>query len=385
MSTLMTPTPDTTRARGASGPRPPKPSVGKGALLVAEREVLEQLRSKSFLISTAVMLVLFLGAIVVSAIMSGRDTADTEIAVVAGTEQAVAALDGFAPVVAEDEAEARERVEAGDVEAAVLPSAGPAGVKVVVLEEPPGALVQALSVTPEVEQLDTEAPDPGIRFIIAFGFGIVFFLSAMGFGSMIAQNTVTEKQSRVVELLLAAVPARALLAGKILGNASLALGQNAALAAVSVLGLVLTGQDEILRLVSAPIVWFVLFFVVGFVLLAAIFAASASLVSRQEDVGTVMTPAMMLVMAPYFLVIFFNSNDTVLRVMSYVPFSAPVGMPMRMFLGDAVWWEPVVSLVVLALTAVVVIAIGAKIYERSLLRTGPRVRLREVLGRKAAA
>ena len=44
---------------------------------------------------------------------------------------------------------------------------------------------------------------------------------------------------------------------------------------------------------------------------------------------------MMLIMLPYFLVIFFNDNPLVLGIMSYVPFSAPVGMPMRIFLGDA--------------------------------------------------
>src|SRR5690606_15170455 len=189
----------------------------------------------------------------------------------------------------------------------------------------------------------------------------------------------------IVELLLAAVPARSLLAGKILGNTALALGQTAALAAVSVLGLVVTGQDGLLGALGAPLVWFVLFFVVGFVLLAGVFAASASLVSRQEDVGTVMTPAMMLVMAPYFLVIFFNDNDTVLRVMSYVPFSAPVGMPMRLFLGDAAWWEPLMSLVVLAPTALAVIAIGARSYARSLLRTGPRAPPRGPIRRHALA
>lgn len=383
MSTLTTPA--TTPAGPTDRPRPPKPDVVRGAMLVAEREVLAQLRSKSFLISTGVMLALFLGAIVISAIVSGRDTDDTRVAVVGTAEQVVGTLDGYEGVPAADEAAARELVRSGDVEAAVVPAAEPPGVKVIVMEEPPGSLVQALAVTPEVVQLDTDATEPGVRYLIAFGFGLVFFMSAMGFGSMIAQNTVTEKQSRIVELLLAAVPARSLLAGKILGNTALALGQTAALAAVSVLGLVVTGQDGLLGALGTPLVWFVLFFVVGFVLLAGVFAASASLVSRQEDVGTVMTPAMMLVMAPYFLVIFFNDNDTVLRVMSYVPFSAPVGMPMRLFLGDAAWWEPLVSLVVLALTALAVIAIGARIYERSLLRTGPRVRLREVIGRNAVA
>ncbi len=65
--------------------------------------------------------------------------------------------------------------------------------------------------------------------------------------------------------------------------------------------------------------------------------------------------------------------------MSYVPFSAPVGMPMRLFLGEAQWWEPLVSLAVLIATTAVVVALGSRIYSNSLLRTGSRVKLREAL------
>jgi ABC-2 type transport system permease protein len=150
-------------------------------------------------------------------------------------------------------------------------------------------------------------------------------------------------------------------------------------AAVSVIGLMATGQDGLLSLLGAPLLWFILFFIVGFVLLAAIFAASASLVSRIEDSGSVLMPAMMLTMLPYFIVILFPENRLVMVVASYFPFSAPVAMPVRLFTGDAAWWEPLVSLAVLAVSAAAAIAVAARIYRRSLLNVGPRVRLREAL------
>ena len=130
---------------------------------------------------------------------------------------------------------------------------------------------------------------------------------------------------------------------------------------------------------GAPVIWFVVFFAVGFVLLAALFAAAAALVSRQEDVGSVSSPVMMLVMIPYFLVIFFNDNDLILTIMSYVPFSAPVGMPMRVFPGDAAWWEPVLSLAIVLATTILVVIVGSKVYSNSLLRVGTRVKLSEAL------
>jgi len=115
------------------------------------------------------------------------------------------------------------------------------------------------------------------------------------------------------------------------------------------------------------------------VMLAALFAATSAMVSRAEDIGSVTTPVTMLVMIPYFLVVFFNDNALVVTIMSYVPFSAPVGMPLRLFLGEALWWEPLLSLAILLATCVAVIAIGARIYENSLLRIGQRVKLADAL------
>ncbi|NLA09381.1 MAG: ABC transporter permease, partial [Microbacteriaceae bacterium] len=138
-------------------------------------------------------------------------------------------------------------------------------------------------------------------------------------------------------------------------------------------------QAALLQGLGAPIVWFAIFFLFGFILLASLFAAAAAMVSRQEDIGSTTMPLTMLIMAPYMLVILFNDNPLVMSIMSYVPFSAPVGMPMRLFLGEAQWWEPLLSLVILLATCVAAIWVGAKIYENSLLRMGARVKLGEAL------
>ncbi|MBD3778757.1 MAG: ABC transporter permease, partial [Micrococcales bacterium] len=353
----------------------------------AEREIVTQVRTKSFLISTGILLLLVLGGIVLTSLLGDKlGGGDTKVAVVPATASVIADVDGLEPVDAADADEARALVESEEVSAAILPdedAGNPLGIVVVGLDSAPDDVVGALAVTPPVELLDDSATPAGLRYLVSLLFGLVFLMAASSFGGTIAQNTVQEKQSRIVEILLSTVPPRALLAGKILGNTVLAVGQIAAIAAVAVVGLVVTGQDDVLSLVGAPVAWFVLFFLVGFVLLAAMFASAASLVSRIEDTGSVLTPVIMLVMIPYFGVIFFNDNDTVLTVMSYVPFSAAVGMPVRLFLGQAAWWEPLLSLAVLVVSAAVVTAIGARIYERSVLRTGRRVKLSEALAKAA--
>ena len=151
------------------------------------------------------------------------------------------------------------------------------------------------------------------------------------------------------------------------------------------IGLVVTVQADILSQISVSMLWFVAFFIVGFVLLAAVYAGSASRVSRIEDTGAVLTPVTWLAMAPYFIVVFFLTNETVMTVASYVPFSAPVAMPVRVFLGNAQWWEPILSLGILVVSAWAAIVLASVIYRRTVLRTGTRVKLKEALSGSAAS
>jgi ABC-2 type transport system permease protein len=348
--------------------------------LVSAREIQARLRSKAFVVSAAILLVMVVASIVVGGLVGKASSDDTTpVAVVDGVS--LPSTGGLDVTRVDDRADAERLVRNGDVDAAIVPESGPLGFGVVGLDQAPTDVVQALAVSPRVELLDPDALPPGLVSLVGVAFGVVFFAAAVTFGQSIAQSVVEEKSTRVVEILMAAIPARALLAGKVLGNSVMALGQSVAIAIAAAVTLAVTGQDNLFTLLGPSMLWFVVFFAIGFVLLAAMFAASAALVSRQEDVGSVTTPVMMLVMIPYFLIIFAADNPTVLGIMSYVPFSAPIGMPMRIFLGTAEWWEPIVSLLVVIVSAALVVVIGARVYENALLRTGGRVKLTEALQR----
>lgn len=354
-------------------------SSGSAVMLVAEREITTQVRTKSFLISNAITLAVIVIGIVLSGLLGGGDSEATRVAVLPETTAVVTDTDGLEAVPAADLSAAEELVRSGEVTAAVVPDSSTLGYRVIGLEKSPDDVVGLLAVQPEVELLAPAEVTDGLRYLIGLGFGLVFMAAAMGSGAMIVQNTVQEKQSRVVEILLAAVPARTLMAGKILGNSVIGIGSAVAMAAAAALGLALSGQGELLDLLTAPMLWFVLFFVFGFVLVAGVFAAGAALVSRQEDTGSVMMPAMSLLMVPYFGMVFFADNQVVMTVLSYIPFSAPVAMPVRLFFGEAMWWEPLVALVILVGCTVAVMAVAARIYTGSLLRMGARVKVRDAL------
>lgn len=376
----QTPAPQSGPASGPAAPAGYAHPV-QSAWLVAEREISTKLRSKAFLISSGVLLLLVLGAVVFGGIVSNTGGLGGPTKVAAPTQLSAQLEEaGFEVTAAESRADVDELVQAGEVEAGVVLAGGDAATATVVgLDDVPTSLVQALSITPEVVLIDPTSDNPFLAYIIAVAFGVVFMFSALTFGTTIAQSVVEEKQTRIVEILLATVSARTILAGKILGNSILALSQVVAIAVLSAVGMLATGQDILLGGLGSSLIWFAVFFAFGFVLLAAMYAALASLVSRQEDVPSATSPVMWLVMLPYIAIIMFNSDQRILAIMSYIPFSAPVGMPMRIYLGVAEWWEPLLSLGVLVAAIALVWWVGARIYEGSILRTGGRVKLSEAL------
>ena len=368
----------------------PAPSIHansdvQNSWLVAQREITTRLRSKAFIISTAILLVAALAGVLIAGFTSnsGEEPEPTGIAVeVAAADQLGAVADSgmFDVTEVADRAEAEELLHAEEVDAAVLEGGGgDVNLTVLALEGAPVELTQTLSASPTVELLDDSGGFDFMAYIIAIAFGIIFMSSAITFGSTIAQSVVEEKQTRIVEILLASVSSRALLAGKIIGNSLLALGTVVAIIVVASVGMLATGQDLLLGELGTSLIWFGILFAFGFVLLATLYASTAALVSRQEDVGSVTSPVMILVMIPYVMIIMFFDNPEVLNVMSYVPFSAPVGMPMRLYLGEALWWEPILSLAILLVTIALFTWIGSRIYRNSVLRTGTRVSLTDAI------
>lgn len=356
-------------------------SFTAAARLVAEREVKVFVRTKGFWIGFAVVLVGLFALTVLPTVFGGGPT---KVAAV-GSAAAEALRGGdFDVREVADRAAAEELVRSEEVEAAVVPDGvgeSATGLRVVALTEPSSEVAAALSTTPPVDLLEPAAVSPGERFLTIQVFSVLFLMFGMG-GAAIAQSTVTEKQTRIVEILVSTIPIRAMLAGKIAGHALLTIGQVVVIALATPIALRLGGHSELLAVVAPALGWFVPFLLLGFVLLASVWAVTGSLVSRQEDLGSTMSLVMLLVMGPYFAVIFFSDNAAAMAVLSYVPFSAAVAMPVRLFAEQAQAWEALLSLGLLAVTVVVVVLLAARLYEGSLLRTGGKVALTKAWARR---
>lgn len=342
--------------------------------LVIEREIMVRIKSKAFMVSTILSIVLFGVLVGVSGSLPSLFSSTDKVAVTSAGAKAVEGIDDIETVQVADVDEAKALIASEEVDSAVVESQdSPTGVAVLSLRSAPESLIGALSLTPEVELLDPDAPDPALTYFIGLGLGLVFFMAAMTFGNTIASSVVEEKQSRIVEILLASTSARVLMFGKVIACTILAFAQIGLTAIAVLAGAAISGNDLVLGKVAEPIAWFVPLFVVGFIMVAALYAAAASMVSRTEDLPSTSTPIMMLIFLPYMGVIIFSSNETVMAVLSYIPFSAAVAVPMRVFLGTIEWWEPLVSLLILIVTTLLALMLATRIFERSILKSGPKL------------
>jgi ABC-2 type transport system permease protein len=201
------------------------------------------------------------------------------------------------------------------------------------------------------------------------------------FGNFVAQGVVEEKASRVVELLLATMRPWQLLAGKILGLGLLGLGQIVLIGVVGVAGTLAFDIIDVPGELIGTVAWVVAWFVLGYALYAAIFAVAASLVSRQEDLGTVITPTTILLVVAFIVAIQAagDPGSTLAVVTSYVPGLSPLVMPVRQAAGEAAFWEVGLSVLLMLVAIGLVVRLGGRVYAGALLRTSGKTKLREAL------
>ncbi|KRE63749.1 hypothetical protein ASG78_00585 [Nostocoides sp. Soil756] len=381
--------------------------MGSAWTLVARREVVVKLTDRSFLIGTVFTLLLITGFMGYSAWDAARTTTYTVAATADArtmadrlAEKAPGIDDGVAVEVrpVEDASAARGLVTSGDVDA-WLARDGDGWVLTTDSEQKTALtrvtqdVVRQESLRQRAEELGTtvdrleagstvttrlltgDAQKADLAQGVAFAFAFLFYVATLTFGITLANSVVEEKQSRIVEIIATSIPVRQLLVGKIVGNSLLAIAQMVLYAGVGLAGLSLTPYSSLVAGVSGPVVWFLVFFVAGFVGLAALWAVAGALASRTEEVQSTATPLTMLVLAVFFGALFVDG--TVKVALSYLPPFSAVLMPTRLLEGTAQWWEAVLALGLLLAAAAVVVTLAERLYRRSLLQTGGRLSMRQ--------
>lgn len=381
-------------------------------LLIAGREISTRAREKSFVVSTAIMMVVIVAGAIVWSLLAGRESSD-HIGLVGGdpalsqTIEHTGEVTGTAVTVTgvPDEADARHRLQDGDLQAVVV--AGP-GDRYTLLSEKDlstgldGTLRSAItqyqssawladrgvnaadmpSPAVNAEQLEPADPDAAQRISVAMIGSILLMMAIMTGGLMVAVGVVEEKTSRIVEILLASVRPLQLLWGKILGIGVISLAQVVILGATALIAGSATGLLTIAgtagMMFAAVVAWFIL----GFLFFAALYAATGAMVSRQEELNGASTPLTMLALAVLYSGIFgVQALDAGwLQILSWIPPFSAVLMPIRIAVGDASTATVALSFAVMIAACALAVWASARIYSRSVLRTGSRTSWAEVGG-----
>ncbi|WP_405180022.1 ABC transporter permease [Nocardia sp. NBC_01377] len=378
--------------------------------IVAAREIAVKLRDQNFLISTLVTIAAIVASLVISTLVTGR-TDTIEVAVVgADTEQVLRTAGALAdradknvafsahPVA--DIAAAEQQVRDEQVDVGLVPTdsgwrligksaeddnaatyLGAAAQQIALQRnaEASGTSLEQLGRGGGVtyDLLDESAVDPALARIVAFVFALLFYMASVLFGMSIAQSVIEEKQNRIVEILASAIPLRQLLIGKVAGNTAMAFAQLTLFVGAGLVGLAATGRADQVGRIGGAAGWFIVFFVVGFLALAGMWAVAGSLATRSEDLNSTATPLSILIMIVLFAGIFLTGTGRV--VASYVPVVSIVAMPSRLADGTAAWWEPLVALALMAVAAYGIVVVAEKIYRRSLTQTQGRLTIRQAL------
>ena len=229
--------------------------------------------------------------------------------------------------------------------------------------------------------LVVEDPEETPRRIGALAGMFVLYMSILIFGQFVAMGIVEEKQNRVVEVVLSRIKPAQLLVGKVLGIGALGLLQVLAIGAAAVVALTFVDLPDVslaglgAEIIASVVFWYLL----GFTLYSFLYAALGATVSRQEDLqGAVILPVF-LILPGFFLaqVAVEFPDGTLATVGSLVPFWTPMVMPVRMASGGVPWLQVALSVALVALTIVVLVRVGARVYSGAVLRTGARVKLRD--------
>ena len=381
-------------------------------LLVARREFQAQLRSKALIISTVVMAILIIAAGVRGKFFLDDDSGPEMFTASVGVTSTAAPLaddlseagltvvdvdgepeelivdnpDLSAIITGEPDRPELFAVDGADHIDVIVEITRAASVDYVLTDrfgdsassEAVDALAAAQSLTPEI--IGGSDFDPVSYFVGLITISLVYVVIVFGI-SILATGVVEEKSSRVVEILLATIKPKNLLMGKFLGIGLAIL----AMVSIHVAAIVIAGSISGLlpdinigTYVPMLIVWVL----IGYIIYASITGGMAATVSRQEDIGAITGPIIFTSIIPFYFAMFYipdNPDATLTQVMGYIPFFSPFVMPMREAFTDVPLSKTLLAVGICLVTIPLLAALAGKIYERSILHTGSRMKVMDAI------
>lgn len=387
---------------------------------IARREIRERGRSRPYLITSALTLLIVVGLVVVPGIIGGGTSEYTIGSVGEGNQPIVTAAESLSNANDEEGADpsvsmtvapfdsralAESALDDGDVDAvlvngdevivkgvggfggndlASLLQRGAASVELEAIVSKEGTaaadVISVMTSDPlETTTLSGQAAGDETRGAIAYAGLLLLYMAVLLYGTWILSGVTEEKSNRVVEVLLSSIKPWQLLAGKIAGIGTLGIAQFAGTILVAFIALQVTGTVDLPNLNFASVFNLVLWFILGFLLFAVLFGAAGSLVSRMEDAQNVAFPMSLVAVIGFFVSIAALSDPSGLAAVigTFVPVTAPFVVPVRAALESIPLWQYLTAVVLTAGAITGLVFVAGRIYAGGLLRYGTRVKVRE--------
>lgn len=232
-----------------------------------------------------------------------------------------------------------------------------------------------------------------LSLLFAITVAMLLYFTILLYGQNVLRSVMEEKQTRVAEVIVASVRPNQLLAGKVLGVGAVGLTQMIIWLAASfvmakyrasVLGLLgvsampLTGIPPISAGMIAALV---LYFLLGYILYAALFAAVGAMTSTEQEAQQAQLPVVLLLVGGIMFLqpVLSAPEGTLAQVLAWFPFTAPIMMPLRMTAMEVAPWDIALSILALLASSYLAISFAARIYRTGVLMYGKRATLSEVL------
>jgi ABC-2 type transport system permease protein len=216
---------------------------------------------------------------------------------------------------------------------------------------------------------------------------VFIYITVLIYGVTVMRGVMEEKQSRIIEVLLASVKPFELMLGKVVGIGLVGLTQyvvwvvsGLALSALSAVAAVAVAGFDLPKISVSLMIFFMVYYLLGYFLYAALYAMIGAIVSNEDDGQQAQWPVSMTFAMSFVLstLAMENPNGVAVTILSLIPFFGPSLMFLRIAIGSAPAWQIAASITLLILTIVVVTWIAAKIYRVGVLMYGKRPTLPEL-------
>jgi len=245
----------------------------------------------------------------------------------------------------------------------------------------------------ELERITDRGRGGSARVSVFFAIIIVvmLYMALMLYGQAVLRGVMEEKQTRVAEVVISSVPPWQLLGGKVIGVGAVGLTQLAVWVSSAIL--LLRYRGPILAQLGASAMSFtppditvgmglmlLLFFVAGYVFYSSLFAAVGAMVSTEQEAQQALMPIILLLVSSFvfFQPILSKPTSGLAHTLSWLPFSAPIVMPLRMAVVPVAGWDVAISLISVAAGSYIAVWLAARIYRTGMLMYGKRPTMREL-------